>query len=93
MDANNFVGGSCLQARYGINLVMPLTVLSRIGGRRTTQEVSGIKTETFVEGMRPVPDLRGHLTFHFKHEVLHLELLARLFEKIEVAELGEWIEH
>lgn len=93
MDKSNFVGGSWLQARYGINLVMPLTVLSRIGGRRTTQEVGGVKTETFVEGMRPDSDLRGHLTFHLKHEVLHLELLARLFEKIEVAELGDWIEH
>jgi hypothetical protein len=59
MDTNNFVGGSWLQARYGINLVMPLTVLSRIGGRRTTQEVGGIRTETFVEGMRPPVSFQG----------------------------------
>jgi len=49
---------------------------SRIGGLRSTQVVECITTETFVESMRPSASLRGHLTFHLKHEVLHLELLT-----------------
>jgi hypothetical protein len=62
MDTQNLLGGAWLVARYGIELVMPLAVQSRIGGRRTTQLADGLKTETFVEGMRPSANLRGHLT-------------------------------
>lgn len=36
--------------------------------------------------------LRGHLTFHLKHEVLHLERLSRLFEQLDQAELVDWIQ-
>lgn len=91
METLNAVGGAWLVARYGIELVMPLAVQSRIGGRRTSQLADGIKTETFVVGMRPSPTLRGHLTFHLKHEVLHLEMLSRLFERVDTAELVAWI--
>ena len=70
---------------------MPLAVQSRVGGRRTTLLANGIKTETFVEGMRPSANLRGHLTFHLKHEVVHLEMLCRLFERVDTAELLAWI--
>lgn len=92
METQHLVGGAWLLARYGIELVMPLPVHSRIGGRRTTQVVEGITTETFVDRMRPGANLRGHLTFHLKHEVLHLELLSRLFAKIDPTELVAWID-
>ena len=72
MEIQNLLGGAWLAARYGIELVMPLAVQSRVGGRRPTLLADGIKTETFVEGMRPSANLRGHLTFHLKHEVVHL---------------------
>ena len=91
METQNAVGGAWLVARYGIVLVMPLAVQSRIGGRRTSLLADGIQTETFVEGMRPSANLRGHLTFHLKHEVPHLEMLSRLFEDINTAELVAWI--
>ncbi len=91
MVTSNAVGGAWLMARYGIELVMPLAVQSRIGGRRTTQLTSGIRTETFVESMRPSESLRGHLTFHLKHEELHLEMLSRVFERVDKAELVAWI--
>jgi hypothetical protein len=92
MKDQNLAGGPWLVARYSLPLVMPLTVSSSIGGRRRTLESAGHCTETFVESMRPQPNLRGHLTFHLKHEVLHLEMLARLFERIDVAELVAWID-
>jgi hypothetical protein len=41
--------------------------------------------------MRPSADLKGHLTFLLKHEVLNLELLARLFKKIDPQDLIDWI--
>ena len=42
--------------------------------------------------LRPAPGLSGHLTFHLKHEVLHLEMLSRLFEQLDQAELVDWIQ-
>ena len=92
MDVENLLGGAWLVARYGIELVMPLAVESRVGGRRRTQLANGIRSETFVVGMRPSADVRGHLTFHLKHEVLHLEMLCRLFERVDSTELAAWID-
>lgn len=92
MNASQFVGGAWLMDRYGLELVMPLPVLSRIGGRRSTQVVDSITTETFVETMRPGASLRGHLTFHLKHEVPHLELLTRLFAVVDPQELSDWVQ-
>lgn len=90
-DANDWIGAAWLAATYGLEPVMPLSVLSRIGGRRATQHVEEVATETYVEAMRPAGNLRGHLTFHLKHEVPHLELLSRLFEKIDPHELAAWV--
>lgn len=82
MKTQNLIGGAWLAAQAGVELVMPLAVQSRIGGRRSTHVADGIATEIYVESMRPSADLRGHLTFHLKHEVLHLELLSRVFARI-----------
>ena len=92
MNSSSLVGGAWLMAHHGLKLVMPLPVLSRIGGRRSTQVVDGITTETFVETMRPSASLRGHLTFHLKHEVPHLELLSRLFTVVDPQELSDWVQ-
>ena len=92
MNSSQLIGGAWLVTHYGLDPVMPLPVLSRIGGRRSTQVVDGINTETFVEAMRPDANLRGHLTFHLKHEVPHLELLARLFAVLDPKELTHWIQ-
>jgi len=87
MDAENLIGGAWLAAQTGVELVMSLAVQSRIGGRRSTHVADGVTTETYVESMRPSADLRGHLTFHLKHEVLHLELLSRVFSRVKPQEL------
>ena len=86
------IGAAWLAARYAIQPIAPLTTLSRIGGRRASQIAGGVTTEIYIEAMRPGPDLRGHLTFHLKHEVLHLELLSRLFQTCDLAELTVWID-
>jgi len=91
METQNIIGGAWLAANYGIELVMPFQMLSRIGGRRATQILENISTETYVEKMRPSATLRGHLTFHLKHEIPHLELLSQLFEKIDPHELTDWV--
>ena len=79
MNNKGHIGGVWLAAHFGIELVIPLSILSRIGGRRATHTVDGLTTETYVASMRPSDTLRGHLTFHLKHEIPHFELLSRLF--------------
>ena len=74
-ELNNWIGGAWLVETYGLELVMPLSVVSCIGGRRASRLVEGVSTETYVEAMRPAMTVRGHVTFHLKHEVPHLELL------------------
>ena len=92
MEAPDPIGAAWLVVRHCIDLVMPLAVQSRIGGRRNTELTNGIWVETFVESMRPSANLRGHLTFQLKHEVPHLEMLSRLFERVDSDELVAWIE-
>jgi hypothetical protein len=88
---SELIGGAWLAAMNRIETVMPLSTISRIGGRRATQTIQAVLTETYVESMRPESTLRGHLTFHLKHEVPHLELLSRLFEKADPQSLSAWI--
>ena len=84
------LGGAWLVRRYGLDLVMPLATVSEIGGRRSTHSEDGTARETYVEAMRPDASLRGHLTFHLKHEAPHLELLSRLFAACNPDELATW---
>lgn len=61
MGTHNLIGGAWLATRYGLKLVTPLAVQSRIGGRRRSELVEGVAIETYVETMRPAPNVRGHL--------------------------------
>ena len=40
---------------------------------------------------RPAATLAAHLGFALKHEGVHLEFLARLFEAIPATEIEAWI--
>ena len=42
METLNLIGGAWLAGRYGLNLVTPLAVQSRIGGRRRTEWASPV---------------------------------------------------
>ena len=66
-------------------------MLSRIGGRRATEIRGDLRMETYVESMRPSATHVGHLGFHLRHEVTHLEFLARLFKSVGPKPLQDWI--
>jgi Fic/DOC family len=85
------IGGAWLARHYGLELVMPLAVASRVAGRRATRAGRPTTAESYVEAMRPHATLRGHLTFHLKHEIAHFELLSRLFACCDVNELSAWV--
>lgn len=68
-----------------------LPVLSQMGGRRSTQVEEGFRLETYPEHMRPEESFVAHLQFHLRHEVLHLEFLARLFTKVGPRFVQAWV--
>jgi hypothetical protein len=68
-----------------------LPVLSQIGGRRRSEVVDGYRLETHVETTRPEPTIVGHLQFHLRYEVVHLEFLQRLFLKAGGDQLQIWL--
>ncbi|WP_372023846.1 hypothetical protein P7L70_21425 [Tistrella mobilis] len=72
------VGAAWLMRHYGIALPGRLPAVSGIGGRRMTQTDGVVSRETWVEAMRPAPHPAAHLQFHLRHEVPHLDFLARL---------------
>lgn len=74
------IGAAWLARAFGVAPLGRLPVLSRIGGRRATQVDDGFRLETYTEAMRPAAEPAAHLQFHLRHEVPHLEFLARLFE-------------
>jgi hypothetical protein len=86
------IGGQWLCEAFDLALVNPLPVLSQIGTRRHTRVDDGMCTEIYQEGMRPKSSLVAHLTFHLKHEVAHLEMLSRLFERCGAAEIAAWVQ-
>lgn len=90
-DPGSLIGGAWLAQRYGLDLVMPLVTSSRIGGRRASQLASRPAVESYVEAMRPDATLRGHLTFHLKHEPPHFELLSRVFAACNAQEVADWV--
>ena len=85
------IGGAWLVQHHGLGLVMPLAVASQIAGRRATVAGHPTTVERHVEAMRPQASLRGHLTFHLKHEVPHFELLSRVFHACDADEIAHWV--
>lgn len=85
------IGGQWLVERYGLVLINPLAVNSRIATRRHTTTGPKLRDEAYQEVIRPDANLRGHLTFHLKHEVVSLELLSRVFALAGAQEIIEWL--
>lgn len=85
-----YAGFKWLSDHYNIEPVQFFQVVSLIGTGRHTKIGPILIEEIYAPALRPEPTLRGHLTFAFKYEVLHLEFLARLYEKIDPAELITW---
>lgn len=85
------VGAAWLAQAYGVLPLGQLPVMSQMGGRRATQVNEGFRLETYTEPMRPAPEPAAHLQFHLRHEVPHLEFLARLFERTGPNFVQAWI--
>jgi len=87
----NAIGAAWLIRRYGVSPLGQLAVVSQAGGRRSTETRDGFRLETWPESMRPADTPAPHLQFHLRHEVPHLEFLARLFERSGPDFVQSWV--
>ena len=86
----NWIGYQWLAKTYEIEAVQPFAISSCIGKARSTTTQEGLTVETYVEASRPEPTFSAHLGFALKREGVHLEFLARLFERTSPQVLSEW---
>ena len=84
----DWIGYQWLATRFGVSPVQAFRKDSAIARSRATVQEDGYVHEYYPPAAKPDDDLPSHLTFALKHEGVHLEFLARLFDAIPVAELG-----
>ncbi|MCC6076656.1 Fic family protein [Pseudomonas sp. GCM10022188] len=87
----DWIGYRWLAGHYGISPVQAFRTDSAIAKSRSTVRADGYVHQYYTPAVRPAPTLAGHLTFALKHEGVHLEFLARLFEVVPQDELETWI--
>lgn len=87
----DWIGYQWLVAHYGISPVQAFRTDSALANTRSTVREDGYVHEYYPSAAKPADTLAGHLTFALKHEGIHLEFLARLFDIIPVVELEDWI--
>ena len=86
------IGAAWLARTYQLVPTGRLPVQSQIGGRRATHTSDAGRLETYTQAMRPAAEPAAHLQFHLRHEVPHLEFLARLFTKTGGSFVQAWID-
>ena len=88
---SNLLGYQWLSEQTGIVPVQSFSVRSALGTTRKTVVNGEARQEVYPAAVRPEPSIAAHLTFAFKHENIHLEFLARLFESVGPDVLVNWI--
>jgi len=85
------VGAAWLARNNGVTPMAQLPVISHMGRRRATKINNGFRLETYPKVMRPISEPAAHLQFHLRHEVPHLEFLARLFARTGPDFIQTWV--
>lgn len=91
LNTSDPIGAAWLIRYANISLAFPIYISSSIGGRRQTYKDGNIIHNVYQESARPLDNVSAHLQFHIRHEVISLELLARLFEKIGANDVQTWV--
>jgi hypothetical protein len=88
---DSWIGYAWLQEHFHLPVTQKLSVVSQIGRDRRTRVLDDVQYETYRVGAKPDENPVSHLAFALKHEGVHLELLSRVFTKIDKQALTEWI--
>lgn len=87
----DWIGYQWLAERYGVSPVQAFRTDSAIAKSRATVREDGYVHEHYPPVARPADTLAGHLGFALKHEGVHLEFLARLFDSAPATDLEAWV--
>ena len=88
---SDWIGYQWLAEHYRVSPVQAFRTDSVIAKSRATLREDGYVHEYYPPVARPPGTLAAHLAFALKHEGIHLEFLARLFDLVPVTELGAWV--
>ena len=88
---SSWIGYQWLAERYGVSAVQAFRTDSATAKSRSTLREDGYVHEYYPSVARPVDTLAAHLAFALKHEGIHLEFLARLFDVVPITDLGTWV--
>lgn len=79
---------------FNIKPAFRFAVVSGIGKRRKTEieKETGFRQEWYPESYRPADTVVANLQFHLRNEIVQLEFLQRLFERLESQIIQDWID-
>lgn len=79
---------------FNIKPAFRFAVVSGIGKRRKTEieKETGFRQEWYPESYRPADTVVAHLQFHLRNEIVQLEFLQRLFERLDSQIIQDWID-
>jgi len=79
-EVSDWIGYRWLAQQYGVSPVQAFRTDSAIARSRATVRKDGCTHQYYPSSARPADTLAAHLGFALKHEGIHLEFLARLFD-------------
>lgn len=79
---------------FNIKPAFRFAVVSGIGKRRKTEieKEIGFRQKCYPESYRPADTVVANLQFHLRNEIVQLEFLQRLFERLESQIIQDWID-
>ena len=79
---------------FSIKHAFRFAIVSGIGKRRKTEieKETGFRQEWYPESYRPADTVVAHLQFHLRNEIVQLEFLQRLFERLDSQIIQDWID-
>lgn len=88
------IGAVWLMSVFNIKPAFRFAVVSGIGKRRKTEieKEIGFRQEWYSESYRPADTVAAHLQFHLRNEIVQLEFLQRLFERLDSQIIQDWID-
>lgn len=91
-DAPRKLGYSWLIEHYGLHPIIPLQSRAEVGTTNRSYDFEDGRVDNYTKQYAPeVDSLKTHLTFALKREDVNLEILASLFQVIDIEELKAWI--
>ncbi len=88
---NEPIGILWLIKTTNIQPIQPIYLSSSIGSRNATYNQDGFVHKVYQKSTKPDDTIVAHLQFHLRHEIIHFEFLARLFDYLDKQLIQDWI--